>query len=525
MNGQPPANLLEGIRVLLVYPNLMAATHPPLSLAMLSAVLKHNGAEVRLFDTTFYRTSKRSYEQHKLDNLQIPNGDRIDKPVNFKCSEVHDDFKNVVESFQPQMIGITMVESTSGLALDLADSIVDSGPFILAGGIFPTMVPDHVLMHRSIDAVCMGEGEETIIEVCRHIKNGTDPFKTLNLAYWKGTTLHFNMIRPPCDLDSLPYADFTGFEPASMMRPRRGRMHKTVNIEMDRGCPFHCTFCSAPALGQRYAQAGMKYYRLKSPKRIIEELEDLVRSHQPDYINLCSESLLVRPLEQLREISVLYRDRIGLPFWCQSRPETIDGERVMLLGEMGCDHLQFGVEHGNRELRSQLLGRSYSNSRVVEAADAIHKVGIPFTTNNIMGLPGETRDMVFETIELNRQIMPYSVKVFMFAPFAGTALNDLCRKEGRLDHKIGDPRFDTYIPLKGQLISSEEYRGLLRTFPLQVFLPEVEREDVVLAESFSDEGNDKYEELVKRYRSILFPEDCQIEIARRNGLQALREGV
>ena len=124
---------------------------------------------------------------------------------------------------------------------------------------------------------------------------------------------------------------------------------------------------------------------------------------------------------------------------------------------------------------------------------------ISVSVNNIIGFPDETREQIFETIDLNRRIKAESFGAYIFQPYHGTTLRDYCVRKGYLpaDYLAGDAHMDSKLDMPH--IAREEINGLQRTFALYVTLPEKYRNDIKIAERFDKEGNDKFACLSKIY--------------------------
>ncbi len=159
-----------------------------------------------------------------------------------------------------------------------------------------------------------------------------------------------------------------------------------VHVEIDRGCPYNCTYCEAPHLRNLFRDEGAgTYYRSKSIDRIIEEMCHLKEKYKPDYVNFNSETFLAKSISRLKEFAEEYKKHIGLPFWCQTRPETVTEEKIKILKDMNCQNTQFGIEHGNEDFRTKVLGRRYTNEQMLEAFKIVEKYKISYTVNNIIG--------------------------------------------------------------------------------------------------------------------------------------------
>ena len=493
-------------KVLFIYPNTMMATLLPLHFSMLSACLKKNGIDVRLFDTTYYKTEEKSFEQKKVELLQIKKFNLEDGGISFKKTDIYDDLRNTVSDYKPDLIGITFVEDTFKLGMSLLEAIKNSNIPVIAGGVFVNFFADQLIKNKTIDMLCLGEGEEALVELCQAIAAGRDYEHIKNI--WvkrKDGSVAVNSLRPLTNLDSLPYLDFDIFEPNRMCRPMQGRLFRMLHVELQRGCPYDCTYCEAPAIRKLYkSQAGSLYFRQKSNQRIISEMKYLVEKYRPDYINFSAEAFLSINDKDLMELKDLYKKEVNIPFWCQSRPENVTESKIEILKDMGCSDMQFGIEHGNEEFRSKVLNRHCSNKRMLDAFKIVEKYKIPYTVNNIIGFLGETRELIFDTINFNRLIKPKTINCYMFTPYRGTSLRKLCIEHGYLDPEASTLQLLDGADYKYDTITKKELYGLQRTFSLYARFPESEFCLIKKAEKFDKEGNEIFKNLSDLYYERFF---------------------
>jgi radical SAM superfamily enzyme YgiQ (UPF0313 family) len=491
---------MKDFRVLLVYPNLQMINLLPSNISLLSACLREKGFQVDLFDTTFYRIEERSIDEKRVDFLQLRPFDYTEYGISYKTTDVFSDFRNKVDEYQPDLIAITIVEDTLGLALRLLESVRESGIPVIAGGVHVNLAPDEVIRYRDIDMICYGEGEGALPELCDHLYRGEPIDRIQNIWVRKGIEVVKNPMRPLVDLNAIPYNDFSLFEEKRFFRPMQGKIFRMIPIEIDRGCPYQCTFCSAPFLRALYKkETGQKYYRTKTTERIINELEHQIRTYRAEYIYFNSETFLAINDEKFREFADQYTKRIHLPFWCQSRVETITELKISLLEEMGCNRLSIGIEHGNETFRREVLRKKFSNRQVHDAFEILKHHKIPITVNNMMGFPGETRELVFDTIQLNRAINIDSTNCFTFTPYKGTHLREVAIKEGYLKE---DDRIHSLVDstLDMPQLTREELQGLIRTFPLYIKMPEERFPEIMLAEKNTEDGNAAFRLLAEEYK-------------------------
>ena len=120
---------------------------------------------------------------------------------------------------------------------------------------------------------------------------------------------------------------------------------------------------------------------------------------------------------------------------CLLRANVMDEKFVRLLKAAGCYRISIGVESGNDHIRNDVMNRKMSREQIVNAFALAHARGIETMAINMMGLPGETDEMIWDTIRLNRQIKPTFSGVNIFYPYRGTKLGDRCFDEGLVDER------------------------------------------------------------------------------------------
>jgi radical SAM superfamily enzyme YgiQ (UPF0313 family) len=154
-----------------------------------------------------------------------------------------------------------------------------------------------------------------------------------------------------------------------------------------------------------------------------------------------------------------------------------------------------------------MVGKGFKNQQIIDVFRILDRYSIPITINNILGFPGETRELIFDTIELNRELGTDSVNAFFFTPYRGTAMYKDALERGYLDGVAETNSLMIGSILKMPTISREEIMGLVRTFSLYVKFPKEEWPEIRVAEQFTDEGNAKFKELSKRYYERFFDHD------------------
>ena len=153
---------------------------------------------------------------------------------------------------------------------------------VIAGGVFPTFAPEIVIKEKLIDLVCVGEGENALIQLCKKIEN-KQPYtditncwiKTIGPEYLKNrNVVQKNPISKPVDINTNPMIDISLFEENRLYRPMGGKVYKMFPVETIRGCPYTCKFCNSPdqmALYNKETNGG--YFRKKKMDLVSKELK------------------------------------------------------------------------------------------------------------------------------------------------------------------------------------------------------------------------------------------------------------
>ena len=497
----------KNFRVLLVYPNYSMVNLLPTNIGILTACLKQNGFIVDLFDTTFYRTAEKTLDEVRVDNLQVRKFDLAEFGVKFKTTDIIDDFRAKVQEFKPDLIAVTCVEDTWPQAKQLIGSVSDHPATVIAGGVFPTLVPDIPIADPNVDMICVGEGEHVIIEVATKLMNGEDHYKIPNLWIKKDGKIIKNALRPPVDMDDVPFGDFSLFEDERFFRPMQGKVVRMLPIETDRGCPYTCRFCEAPALVELYKQnTGQMYFRRKKWSTVRKEIDLYREKYNAEYIYFNAETFLAMSRSEFDEFTEMYDD-IRLPFWMQTRVETLTEYHIEALERVGCNRISIGLEHGNEEFRKKIVGKGFTNKSITDLFEILDRYSVPITVNNIMGFPDETRELIFDSIELNRLIGTDSVNAYIFQPYRGSAMFDDALSRGYIqeDSSTNSPILGSVLTMP--TITKDELLGLVRTFSLYVKFPREEWPDIAIAEKFTPEGDAMFAKLSERYYERFFDHD------------------
>ncbi len=522
----------KGINVLFIYPNTFGMNMLPPAIAMFTALLKNEGHSVDIFDTTYYSVDHGiDSDGSKMEKLNVVPYSMESKGIRLKNSDWKKDIQEKVSKFKPDLIAISSTEDMWELGMRVLSEIKDykkkNNIPVIAGGVFPTFAPEICIKDSLVDIVCVGEGENALLDLCKKIKNNESYddvtncwVKTLGPEYLKNRNIiKKNPITKPVDINENPIIDISQFEENRLYRPMAGKVYKMIPIETIRGCPFTCKFCNSPDQMRFYKGLGHNYYRKKDMKLVHKELKHFKDKHKVEYNYFWADTFLGMSNKEFDEFCEMYSD-IKLPFWMQTRPETITDYNMRKLKEVGLHRISFGVEHGNEEFRKKILDRRWKNKDIIEKLKIPKKYEIQFSTNNITGFPTETKKLAFDTIELNRHIDATNTSIYSFVPFHGTPLRKMCEDLGLIKPETITKCLTAETQLNMPQYPPHEIEEIRKCFSMYVKFPKNRWKEIERAEKNDEEGNRIFSELKAEYLEKYMPKP---DADPHGGLDAFKE--
>jgi len=338
-----------------------------------------------------------------------------------------EDIKRELTRIKPDLVGISQWTHNRHACLALAAIVRTENPnsTIVMGGAHATFSYTHALQGDSpVDCVVLGEGEETILEIVRHIEEGTSWRKVSGIAYKSDGNIILTPPRSPLkNLDNLPMA--TTFLKHSVGVDIQSQSEFILTA---RGCPSACHFCSSPEFWRRKV-------RFRSPHKIVEEMLFVRDTFGLIYFSLRDDTFTADRARTIEFCRLLIESRAYLVWNCQSRVNALDEELLVWMKRAGCECIQLGVESGSPRILSQ-LGKTITPEQVKHTSSMIRNVGINLSIYLITDVPGETEDDLRQTIELIKSIRPEDGHVSPLAYFPGTRMFEEAVSSGRIGRDI-----------------------------------------------------------------------------------------
>ncbi len=266
-----------------------------------------------------------------------------------------------------------------------------------------------------VDFVCRGEGETTVYPFFSSLLQGTPDLSVDGLVYRKDGEIIMNP-RPELipDLDTLPIPDYSVVPGEVVVDPQA-----CFSIDVGRGCPFGCTYCSTKTFWGRK-------YRLKSPKRILQELQHFHDLYGINYFAF-EHDMFTMNRQQVIEICRLIRELPYKVYWnCSARSDCIDEELIRIMADSGLRWIYLGIETGSPRMQ-KLVNKNLKLEKVLPLVRYITTCGVRVVTSFIYGFPEETEEDISQTIALMSDLLSMKnvqVQNHLCAFLPGTALGE-----------------------------------------------------------------------------------------------------
>jgi len=312
---------------------------------------------------------------------------------------------------------------------------------IMWGGIYPTVVPESSLEH--VDLLCVGEGEEVLLDVASRHDQGRGFDDVPNLWLKKGSQLITNPPRPlEENLDKYPFPDYDLEGHYALFEKR------LLPVDMDilrdeisrymfltsRGCPYACTFCCNHRLRDIYRGKG-RYVRKRSVENVIAELEAMKQRFPfiEDTV-AADDTFFVRSDEEFALFCRLYRERIGLPLKTETHPLTVTEPKIRMLVDAGMTRIEVGAQSASQRTLYDIYERRTPIEAIERAIQVLNQFKRQLTPqfDYIVSNPFEPKENLIETIRFvaTRHLLPFKLGIFPLTLYPGTVLYQKAKESG-----------------------------------------------------------------------------------------------
>lgn len=313
--------------------------------------------------------------------------------------------RGIIAKFNPDIIGMTVNTPLRVQSVRVTKFLKQHFDLpIIWGGYDPTVNSKDCL--SLCDYICIGEGDQTILDVAECI-DASQPFDHVkNLAYMRDGNVAYNEKHAVvAGLDALPWRDNGPdckhlIEDGKLVSDYAGLSDKPDGVYQtmsSRGCPYRCEYCCEAKLKEIYS--GDKFLRRRSAENLIAELEDYKNRFNLTQVQF-EDEIFAMGTRWLEKFVPLYRERIGVPFVAYIYPTRNIEKILVMLKSAGLSYACLALESGSERINKEVFNRPYNRELFLRTAEICRRLGIKFYTDVITFNPYEEEEDLEQTLDV-----------------------------------------------------------------------------------------------------------------------------
>jgi len=424
--------LRTGVRAGSRWPHLKGPTEKdylpfPFFLAYAAALLKKNHFDIKLIDAI---AEERSYRS----------------------------FLSSIKKTKPQLIVCETSTVTLNHDLRLLEKIGQSIPIVICGPDVNIRQPVFLDKYKFITYVLVGEYEFTLLDLARHLESGKSLAGVQGLIYRAADGIKINPPRPLVDLDKLPWPLRQGL-PMDRYNDTPGDMPvPSAQMLASRGCPYKCKFCLWPQVMYQ-----SNAYRSRSVVDVVDEMEYLVKKMNFKSIYFDDDTFNCGKDRMLKLCAEIKKRNLNIPWAIMARADLMTEEILEQMRSAGLFAIKYGVESAKQELLDN-IGKGMELEKTEKIIRFTKMLEIRTHLTFTFGLPGETKESIFKTIDLALKLDPTTVQFSIATPFPGTSFyNELKEKGYIVSENWAEYDGNHKSVIKSNNVSKNDLEGAIRS--------------------------------------------------------------
>ncbi len=377
-----------------------------------------------------------------------------------------DKFEKITEKKKSDYILFNSISSTISNDMKTASVAKKISAVSIAVGSHVTALPKKSMeKFPDLDFIIIGEAEETLKELIFTIENKKNFSDVLGIAWRKDKEVIVNEKRPLVkNLDSLPIPLHELLPIKKYNLPFVGS--RFTFVTESRGCPFRCIFCRSPIAWNRV-------FRTRSSDSIFKELEYLKKIGVKNIL-FHSDTFTVNKNIVIELCKKIIDNGLKIRWMCNSRVDTVDKETLEWMKKAGCEMIMYGIESGSQKVLD-ISKKDITIAKIIETVKNTDKAGIKVWGYFIIGLPGENKETVEQTIQLAKSLPLTLANFAVAAPYPGTEFQSLAIEKGWLKSDNWEEYDQNYSAVVGypDFSSEDIVRAMKRAYKEFYFRPGV----------------------------------------------------
>lgn len=370
----------------------------------------------------------------------------------------NEDFQTVAQTIANlnyRLIGFSTWCITYPASLLIAQSIKRINPqtTIVFGGPQASILAKETLEKFTfVDFVLSGEADFTFSKFLTEWEKDSPEFQKIKGLSYKNesgricTTKHAEPVK---NLNNLPI-------PAYKLVPKS----KSLKLDVGRGCPFHCTFCST---SQFFAQK----YRVKSPERILQEIKLAAEQSKITAFSFAHDMFTLNKkfINELCSKLIQFNESKSkkITWTCSARIDCVNAKMLSQMKRAGCQAVFFGIESGSEKIQKNIR-KNLNLDQALQIADVCRETGINMHASFIIGFPDETNSDVEETLQcaLKLALKGALIQISELSLLPGTPLYNTYKNQLRFDGQFSN--FSNAVCGKEELLLILKFPELFSSF-------------------------------------------------------------
>ena len=337
------------------------------------------------------------------------------------------DWIEKIKEYDPQVLAYSMTTGDHVYYMELNRRLKElTGAFSVFGNSHPTFVPE-MIEEEGVDAVCRGEGEYAMAELCARLEKGEDVTSVKNFWIKQDGKIHRNGVRPLVhDLEELGFPDRSViYDHGACYRDLERKIFITA-----RGCPNSCSYCFHHAWRDKVYGATVKQYvRKRSVDHVIEEVNQVRDTYPLRFVHFLDDIFNISD-RWLDEFCTKWPKEVDLPFDVILRTNLTTPKQMANLKQVGCISARLAFEAANDYIRNVVYRKSVTMEDLRGSSKHVKDAGIRLTSLQLLGAPGGTLQDELDTLKLNIDCHVDHPWVSLLQPYAMTDINEYTQDIG-----------------------------------------------------------------------------------------------
>lgn len=342
--------------------------------------------------------------------------------------EGYDAVERDIRGVQPDVVLMANFITNTERCLKVAEIAKSVNPAtkVIFGGPQPTIFPEQSIDHDLVDVVTYRESEISLARLLQCLNDGKSAWREVPGLVFRDGDEYVKTVGQPLinDMDSIPIPaldlyPMDRYFPAVYIRGKR-----VGNYVTSRGCPYECTYCEAKMTFGRT-------FRFHSTERVISDIKYMTHKWGFDSYQFYDDIFTTNRKRVIDLCEGFLREDLNIKWMCWTRTNLVDPELMDIMKKAGCYLIFFGCESGSQEMLDRIkknltVETNYKGIKIVRDS------GMKSFSSFMIGLPGETKDQVQDTIDFTLKSELDYASIFLLEPYPGTEIWDDALKNGRL---------------------------------------------------------------------------------------------